>query len=226
MFKNLPNDSKQYLEAELKKLGLNIENIDLILSYCDYILETNKQINLTRIKPEDFIALQVIDSLIGLKAIDDHKPKAGNKLLDIGTGGGFPGVILGLARPDILVTVIDGTGKKIKVIQDWLEENNIKNITAVHARAEEYAKVMENANAFDFITAKAVSNLKELIPLVVPLLLQGGCAVLYKGPDAEQEIADAKYVIRKYDIYLKILDNFTISAGGNTVVRKVILLTK
>ena len=180
---------KNELTAMLRKYGIPYTQSQIALSekYMEYILKMNESINLTAIKdPEQFRELMTLDSLILLKDINiDDKT-----LLDVGTGAGFPGVILSIFSK-AKVTLLDSTAKKINVINDFKGIN----VNTVVGRAEEYAR--DHRELYDIVTARAVSSLNVLVELCLPLVKVGGYLVAYKGKNAALEVEDAKSAITK-----------------------------
>lgn len=163
------------------------EQIALSEKYMEYILKMNKVVNLTAIKDEGaFRELMIYDSLIPLKEVDLNN----KTVIDVGTGAGFPGVMLSIFTK-AKVTLLDSTAKKINVIKDFKGIN----VNAVAARAEEYVK--EHRELFDIATARAVSALNVLVELCLPLVKVGGYLLAYKGKNAEEEIKQAKSAISK-----------------------------
>ena len=180
---------KNELTAQLRKYSIPYTQSQIALSekYMEYILKMNESVNLTAIKdPEQFRELMTLDSLILLKDINID----GKTLLDVGTGAGFPGVMLSIFS-EAKVTLLDSTAKKINIINDF---KGLKVDTVV-GRAEEYAH--EHRELYDIVTARAVSALNVLVELCLPLVKVGGYLVAYKGKNAAIEVAEAKNAINK-----------------------------
>ena len=182
---------KSELMTLLKKndIAFTEEQVELSEKYMNYILKMNESINLTAIKdPSSFRELMTYDSLIPLKDCDLNN----KKIIDVGTGAGYPGVMLSIFT-NSSVTLLDSTSKKINVIKDF---KGIK-VTAIAERCEEYARVKEHREIFDIATARAVSALNVLAELCLPLVKVGGYLVAYKGKNADEEIKQAKNAISK-----------------------------
>lgn len=179
-------------ECEKNKIQYNEEKGEELYQYMNLILEWNEKINLTAIKDEkEFIVKHFIDSLTIGEWI-----KAGKRILDIGTGAGFPGVPLKIYYPDLKVTLIDSVKKKIMVLEDVIEKLKLDRIEALHIRAEELAKDSNYREKFDFVTTRAVSSLATISEYMLPFVKIDGKAICMKGPNIEQELKEAEKVIK------------------------------
>ncbi|MBC3797758.1 16S rRNA (guanine(527)-N(7))-methyltransferase RsmG [Acetobacterium tundrae] len=162
---------------------------DKLLAYMDKLLEKNKHINLTRITDEDeFIKLHIMDSLTLLKLIKN--PRA--KILDVGTGGGFPGIPLAIVLEDAEITLMDSTKKKLNVVKEIAKELGIDNIKILHGRAEELGQDPEFREIYEVVTSRAVANLTLLSEYCLPLTKIGGQFLPMKGKDYKEELESAK----------------------------------
>ena len=176
------------------RLGLFIsdEKLDLLLKFKNIVLEKNKELNLTAITDDfEFCVKHIIDSLTLLP----HIPPS-SEVVDVGTGAGFPGVVLKIMRDDIKLCLIDSTKKKIDFLHDALKRLNMADIDLIHTRSEQWAK--SNAKRYDICTARAVAELPKLVGYTLPLLKKGGCLLAMKGPGVQSEIQKAKPAIQKH----------------------------
>lgn len=184
------------LEEQLKYLNIELTKpqLEALIEYMRLILQVNKQINLTRITdPEDFIDKHIIDSLTILPLIK----KQDQNIIDVGTGGGFPGIPLAIARPQNQYVLLDSTAKKLKVVESLAKELNIKNITFVHARAEEASHYPAFRDHFDYAVSRAVAELRILAELCLPFVKVGGEFIAYKSEPYNQELMKANDIIKK-----------------------------
>ena len=171
--------NKELFIEEVKKLGLSLtkEQLESLDIYCKFLIEYNNHTNLTAIKEEDQIYLKhFYDSITFIKSIDLNNYKT---LIDIGTGAGFPGMVLKILYPNLEVTLLDSNNKKIKFLEELSKKLNIKGIHYYNGRAEDFCK--KNRETFDIVTARAVSNLPVLSELCIPLTKQNGYFIAMKG---------------------------------------------
>lgn len=161
--------------------------------YMEGILEYNEHINLTSITdPEEFIIKHYLDSA-SIESLPEFK--SARSVIDVGTGGGFPGVPLAILNPDKAFTVEDSLQKRIKVIDDLIERVGLSNVTAIHARAEILGKDAGHREQYDLCISRAVSRMSVLAEYCVPFVREGGAFVSYKGSDIEKELEEGKKAI-------------------------------
>ena len=171
---------------------LTDEMCEQLGTYGEMLIEWNEKMNLTAIKePDEILIKHFYDCLLFLKNVEIPQ-KA--KVIDVGTGAGFPGVVLKIARPDIDLTLLDGLNKRITFLNAVLENIGL-SATAVHGRAEEFAKKPEYRETYDIACARAVARLNVLTEYCLPFVKSGGQFVSMKGPAAEEELAEAKKAI-------------------------------
>lgn len=177
--------NKSQLAEELNKLNLSFD-IEKLESLMEDTLFTNEKFNLTAIKDkEKFRELMLLDSAIPLTLVDFND----KKILDVGTGAGYPGLVLSLLSKGNF-TLLDSTKKKIDHINEYISSNNINNVIGVVGRAEEY--ISNHRNEFDIVIARAVSPLNILLELCIPYLKVGGYFIAMKGRQGKDEIEQSK----------------------------------
>lgn len=193
----MTNTELERLTSKASELGvqLNPERAAGLIRYLEILDETNRSFNLTRIPREDYVDLHLIDSLATLKGLpDSFTPK---RILDIGTGAGFPGVPLAAALPDSKVTLLDSTLKKVRFAAETAAACGITNCIQLHARAEALANDPNHRSRYDLVVSRAVAAFGTLVQLMLPLVAPGGLAVALKGAKVQEELAGTASAIRK-----------------------------
>lgn len=183
------------LERTLAAHGVTLDREALMRLdlYAERLIETNRRFNLTAVTdPDEVTVKHFADSLVLLGKTEFP---AGASLLDVGTGAGFPGLALKLARPDLQVAFLDGTRKKLGFISSVLEETGLAGET-LHLRAEEAGKLPKYREKFDFVTARAVADMAVLVEYCLPFVRAGGLFLAMKSAAAEEEIQNAAGAVR------------------------------
>ena len=215
----------KYLEEELKKIDISINDIKKEKLYCymKELLEWNEKINLTAIKDEkDFVVKHFVDSLSIVNYINYDKDSSIN-IIDVGTGGGFPGIPLRIYYDNAKITLLDSVNKKLKVIQSITEKYKINNVEFVHGRAEEIGKDLKHRENYNLVVSRAVANLTTLVEYLIPLCSLNDVIVCMKGPDAEEELKNAKNAIKLLGGKVETINQFKIGGEERNliIIRKV-----
>ncbi len=173
------------------------ETVGALARYRDLLLAANRQFNLTAVRHADGIEQRlIVESLRLLPTLDRWLPSTGApRLIDVGSGGGVPGLVLAIARPNVAVTLLDATGKKVAFLRDAIAALGLPRVSAVHGRAETVAHEVDYRGAYDFATARAVASLPALCEVCLPFLRPGGVALLVKGIDIADELAAARSAV-------------------------------
>lgn len=182
------------------------------------VLETNEHTNLTRITDDrDAVLKHFIDSLTLLRW--DYIG-VGARVVDVGTGAGFPGIPLKIARPDIHLVLVDSTLKRVRFLREATEALGLTGVEAVHARAEQLHGDGAFAGRFDVATARAVARLDRLVGWCLPFVRSGGRFLAMKGPDVDEEIAEAAAPLREAGGRIEAVERFSLpeAAGERTVI--------
>jgi 16S rRNA (guanine527-N7)-methyltransferase len=171
--------------------GATEEQREKLIRFYVMLIEKNNVMNLTAITdPEGVAARHFADSLLASELIPE-----GAKVIDVGTGAGFPGIPLAVMRPDLEITLLDSLNKRVNFL-DEVSSALALNIKTVHARAEDGAKMPSLREKFDFVLSRAVAEIPVLAEWTLPFAKVGGCSVMYKGPGAEAELASAENALR------------------------------
>lgn len=213
---------KEKFYREMKNKGeeigidFSVEQLWKTYRYMELLIEWNQKINLTAItEPKEIIQKHFIDSLTINKNIKNAK-----KVVDIGTGAGFPGVPLGIMNEKTEMFLVDSLNKRIIFLEEVVKELNLKNITLIHARAEDFGKKEEYREKFDIAVSRAVANLSTLSEYLVPLVKIGGKIISMKASDASEEINNAKKAINVLGGAIENVEEFTLPESdiGRTIV--------
>ena len=187
---------KEILTDRIKDLSLTLtdKQQQQFIDFYHILVERNKVMNLTAItEPGEVIEKHFIDSLSIVKAVD---MKNINCMIDIGTGAGFPGIPLKIVFPEIKVTLLDSLNKRIKFLDEVITKLDLKDITALHGRAEDYAKKEEYREKYDICVSRAVANLSTLSEYCLPYVKTNGLFIPYKSGDIDDELGKSKRAIR------------------------------
>lgn len=177
--------------------------------FYEMLIEKNKVMNLTAITEYDEVILKhFVDSLAINKYFDMQRPL---KLIDVGTGAGFPGIPLKIAFEQLDVTLLDSLNKRIKFIEEVAKVNGLDNINPIHGRAEDVARNKEYREKFDICVSRAVANLTSLSEYCLPFVKVGGYFISYKAGNSEEEINDSKAAIKMLGGKIERVENFTLA---------------
>ncbi len=184
--------------------------------YGRLLKEWNDKINLTAIKDDEGIAVKhFLDCLLVSKVADF---KDGMNVIDVGTGAGFPGLVIAAAYPNVNVTLLDSTGKKLKAVENMAEEMGVKNVKIVHSRAEDAGKKPEFREKYDFATARAVAELRVLLEYTLPFVKKGGSFLSLKAAIAKEEIDSATKSLQTLGGKVDAVNEFTLPGGDKRVI--------
>ena len=199
-----PSDlSLPLLEDGCRTLGipLSADQLGQFQSYYAELVKWNSKFNLTAITDRDGVQTKhFLDSLAALPVLCEEleeplPPQRRLHLVDVGTGAGFPGVPLKIVAPRLKLTLMDGTGKKIRFLENLAAALRLDNTHVVQGRAEELGRSTAHRGQYDVVTARAVAPLNTLVEYLLPLVRRDGYAVVYKGPSAPEEFVDARKAI-------------------------------
>ena len=199
--------TEQVFIEQIKRLGITPteEQLQKLEKFYQLLIEWNQKINLTRIiEKEDVYLKHFYDSLTIVKEVDFSKV---NTLCDVGTGAGFPGIVLKIFYPNLKITLIDSLLKRVNYLNEIIKELELKDIEAIHTRAEDYHET------FDVVTARAVANIEKLLKYTMHLVNKDGKLIAMKG-NIEEELTEEvkkkinkKYKIEKINKFLLPIEN-------------------
>ena len=216
---------KEIIAEGLKALGLEDkvpqDSPALLERYGEMLLEKNQVMNLTAIKEPDMVArLHMLDCAALMNAADFH----GKRLIDVGTGAGFPGLPLKILNPDLDVTLLDSLNKRVDWLREVREALSLDKIQAIHARAEEQALVKGFRDSFDFATARAVADLRLLCELCLPYVKVGGQFLSMKSVESDEEIEAAAHAIKLLGGRVREVVDYPVP--GADVTHRVVIIDK
>ena len=211
---------KETMLNECENIGVKLseEQIEAFYKYMNTLVEWNEKINLTAItEPNEVIKKHFIDCLSILKYI----PKQG-KVIDVGTGAGFPGIPLKIAESSLNITLLDSLNKRVNFLNEVINTINLENIKAVHSRAEEYA-VGENRESYDVAVSRAVAELPTLLEYLMPYVKVGGICICMKGPKATEELEKSRKAIEVLGGRFEKIENINIDEN---MERNIVIIKK
>ena len=211
---------RDILAQGLPTLGIDQECIPQLIEFSRLLLEKNQVMNLTAItEPGEVATLHLLDSLAVAAAGD----LAGKKVIDVGTGAGFPGVPLAIALPNASLTLLDSLGKRVNFLEETCRALGLQNVTCVHARAEEFAAA--HRESYDVAVSRAVAALPVLCELCLPLVKVGGVFLAMKSSHSQEETEQAAKAISLLGGKLEDVTDYSIPTTDVThrllVIRKL-----
>ena len=213
-FINKMKENEKYFDFHF-----SVEQLEQFFAYMNLLIEWNEKMNLTAIvEPNEIILKHFIDSITILKEIDNN-----SKIIDVGTGAGFPGVPLSIMNPTLKITLADSLNKRLIFLQEVVNQLGLKNIEIIHARAEELGKNKKYRENFDAATSRAVANLSTLSEYLIPLVKVGGKIISMKAGGAQEEIEAAKKAIKILGGEIEEIEEFKLP---QTEIERTIILIK
>ncbi len=210
---DIPELSPQILRESMP--DLTDEQTAAFIKYYKMLVLWNRKLNLTRITdPNEVAEKHFADSVLGASLIPE-----GARVVDVGTGAGFPGIPLKIVRPDIELVMVDSLGKRVKFLTELTLELGI-DAAAIHARAEDAARTSGLRGSFDIALSRAVAPMNVLTELTVPFVKVGGASLMYKGSNAREELKESANAMKTLQCRADAVD-YDVPWGARTIVRAV-----
>ena len=215
----------EYFIKEVNNLGINLTEKQLtqLEDYYKLLIEWNSKINLTRIVEKEEVYLKHFYDSLTLNKVDKYFMDLDKEITicDVGTGAGFPGIVLKIVFPNIKITLVDSLQKRINFLNELIKKLDLKNIETVHSRVEDYAK--NNREKFDIVTSRAVANLRVLSELCIPLVKVSGYFIPMKA-NIEEEIEDSKKILNSLNSEISTIYTFNLPVENS--IRNIIVIKK
>jgi 16S rRNA (guanine527-N7)-methyltransferase len=218
-------EKKEFFEKMQEKsreinLKLSVEQLSKFYKYMELLTEWNEKMNLTAIiEPKEIILKHFIDSLTILKEIKD-----GDKIVDVGTGAGFPGVPLSIMKEKSEITLVDSLNKRLIFLEEVAKELELKNIIIIHSRAEDFGRNNSYREKYDVAVSRAVANLSTLSEYLIPLIKIDGKCVCMKAGNTKEEVKNAQKAINVLGGTIKNIEEFELPQSD--IERTIITIVK
>ena len=194
--------------------SLTEQQLHQFVTYYDTLITWNQKMNLTAIEePVEVAYKHFVDSACLLRVVPNLKQKS---MIDVGTGAGFPGVPLKIMEPALDLTLFDSLNKRIIFLQELCQKLQLKDVKAVHGRAEEFGIKPEYRQQYDMATARAVARMPVLLEICLPFVKKGGIFIALKGPELENEIKESSNALKELGGKLVDVQQFTLADGAYT----------
>jgi len=216
------NTFSKELLSNAKKVNISLTDnqIKMFFDYMNLLIEWNEKMNLTAItEPKEIIVKHFIDSLLIANYIDDN-----SKIIDVGTGAGFPGIPLKIFKDDINLTLLDSLNKRTIFLNEVVNKLGLKNVEIVHGRAEDFAQDNKYREKYDYAVSRAVAPLNILLEYLVPYTKVSGKVIAMKGSNADEEVKNAENALKILNS--SIVNNIKIELPDNCGERYILEVKK
>ena len=211
----------QIREWSLEKVGITLSDkqVAQFCIYGDLLLEWNQKMNLTSIvDPSEVILKHFVDSLT------PNQHLRGTRLVDIGTGAGFPGIPLKIVQPSLQIVLVDSLNKRLDFLREVVLKLDLSEVDIIHARAEELGRDSNYRAGFDIVISRAVARLPVLLEYAIPLLKVNGIFIAMKGSQVDDELTEAKGALVELGARIESIEKF--SLGSEAVHRSIVIIQK
>lgn len=212
-----------YLKQICEEMNISLSDRQLsqLVRYKELLVEWNEKINLTAITEDREVALKHFADCLSVLCVRDI---SGKSVIDVGTGAGFPGLVLKIAVPDIKLTLLDSLNKRIKFLETVCAELGLTGVECIHARAEEGGRNPQLREKFDICASRAVAQLNVLAEYDLPFVKMGGEMLALKGPAADEEIKNADKAIKALGGKLNGVRDVTLP--GSDLKHRIVIIKK
>ena len=203
---------------EANKISITFTDVQLeqFRKYYEMLVEKNKVMNLTGITEwDEVLEKHFLDSISLIRAIDLNQDL---KVMDMGTGAGFPGIPLKIAFPNLNVTLADSLNKRVNFLQEVIDELGLENIEAIHGRAEDLARDINHRQVYDLSVSRAVANLSTLTEYCLPFVKIGGQFISYKSGDCEEEVETSRKAVFVLGGKIREIIKFELGESGRSFI--------
>ena len=201
---------KEILKKATSEIGINLNDtqLDKFQKYYEILIERNKVMNLTAItEVNDVVTKHFVDSISLINYFDLNN----KKIIDVGTGAGFPGIPLAIILENTEFTLMDSLNKRINFLNDVIELCELNNVTTIHSRAEDLGRNVEYREKFDICVSRAVANLSTLLEYCIPFVKVGGSFISYKSGNVDEELDASKSAQTKLSCIIDKKISFTLN---------------
>ncbi len=213
---------KLYRICDKNQIHLSENQLGQFETFYDYMIEMNQVMNLTTITEEDEIILKhFYDSISVIKYYNFESEK---KVIDVGTGAGFPGIPLAILLPDVQFTLMDSLNKRITFLKNVVDKLKLENVKCIHSRAEELAKNEDYREKYDICVSRAVANLSVLLEYCIPFIKKGGNFISYKSISSDEELLSSKNAQNK--LCCKLTNNISFELPDTNIQRNFLIFEK
>ena len=204
------------------KYGVVISSsqVEMLDTYYDLLVSWNEKTNLTSITDyDDVVVKHFLDSALLLSSsIDEFNSASGTRVLDVGTGAGFPGLVLAILRPEWSIVLLDSLNKRIDFLNDVIKKLSLNNVITIHGRAEDIARNEDFRKGFDLVVSRAVADMSLLLEFCIPFVKDEGCFVAYKGPKYSDEIRLSNNALDELNAKFLFVKSFDLSGADRMLV--------